>query len=115
MRDRPLRTLSTGYLKSNTLGGTQPFYALASDSWHDCSDNSGWIAATDGVQFERDIAAIDRAIATLRRAEPALQSWAEPAPALSSPRPLWQVIGVLWFSAALVTLSAMFAIYVLAR
>jgi hypothetical protein len=109
--DRHLRTLSTGYFKSNVSGGAHPLGALASDI--DRGDNSGWIAAADGDQFERDVAAIERATAILRRAEPALQSWAEPAPTLSTPRPLWQIIGLLWLSTALVTLSAMFAIYVL--
>jgi hypothetical protein len=111
--DRHLRPLSTGYHKSNVLGGAHPFHAPAGDGGRDRGDNSGWIAAADGDQFERDVAAIERATAILRRAEPTLQSWAEPVPTLGTPRPLWQVIGVLWFSAALATLSAIFAIYVL--
>jgi hypothetical protein len=110
--DRHLRTLSTGYFKSNVAGGAQAFQALASDV--DPGDNSGWIAAVDQDQFERDVAAIERATAILRRAEPALQWWAEPAQTLSTPRPLWQIIGMLWLSTALVTLSAMFAVYILA-
>ena len=113
MPDRDLRLFSAGYLKSDVLGGAHPFHAPASDSRRDRGDNSGWIAAADEAQLERDLAAIERATATLRRAEPTLQSWAEPVPNRDSPRPLWQVIGVLWFSAALATLSAIFAIYVL--
>lgn len=112
MPDRDLRPLPTGYRKRNVFGGAQPFHSLASDI--DSSDNSGWIAAADRDQFERDVAAIERATAILLRAEPALQSWAEPAPTLGTPRPLWQIIGMLWLSTALVTLSAMFAVYVLA-
>ena len=113
MPDRDLRPLSTGYLKSDVLGGAQPFHAPAGDSRRDRGDNSGWIAAADEAQLERDLAAIERAMATLRWAEPTLQSWAEPAPTLGTPRPLWQVIGTLWFFAAFATLSAIFAIYVL--
>jgi hypothetical protein len=112
--DRHLRPLSTGYLKSKVLGGAHPFHALASDSRSDRGDNSGWIAAADRDQFERDVAAIERATSILRRAEPALQSWAEPTPTVGTPRPLWQIIGMLWLSTAIVSVTAMFAIYVLA-
>jgi hypothetical protein len=113
--DRPLRTLSTNYLKSDVLAGAHPFGAPASDIRRDSLDISGWIAAADEDEFERDVAAIERATVILRRAEPALRSWAEPAPTLGTPRPLWQLIGTLWLSSALVTLCAMFAIYVLVR
>jgi hypothetical protein len=115
MPDRHLRTLSTNYLKNNALGGAHPLHALASDIGRDRGDNSGWIAAADGAQFERDVVAIEQAAAILRRAEPALQSWAEPALNLRTPRPLWQLIGVLWLSTALIIVSAMFAIYGLVR
>ena len=37
-------------------------------------------AAADRKQLARDIAAIERATAVLRRAEPALQSWIQPPP-----------------------------------
>ena len=113
MPDRHLRTLSTGYLKSTALGVAQPVHAPATDIRRDRGDNSGWIVAADVDQFERDIAAIQQATAILRREEPALQSWAEPAPTFGTPRPLWLIIGVLWLSTALVTLSAMFAIHFL--
>jgi len=113
--DRHLRTLSTNYLKSNVLDGRRaPLQAQASDIRPDRGDNSGWIAAADGEQFERDLAAIERASAILRRAKPALQSWTDSAPPLGTSRPLWLVIGMLWVSTALVTLTTMFAIYVLA-
>jgi hypothetical protein len=59
-------------------------------------------------EFERDFAEIERAIVTLRRAEPALEPSAETSfedpLAIMSPRPpsVWLVIGVLWFLLALV-------------
>lgn len=73
-------------------------------------DESG-LADADRAQLERDIAAIERASAALRRGEPALESWTTPPPAtLQKPRPVWLLIGVLWLSAAMVTLGAVFAI-----
>jgi len=111
--DRDPRPLSTGHAESDVAGGVRPFGALARDIGHDRSDNPGWIAAADNAQFERDVAAIEQATATLRRGEPALQSWTESPMAAASPRPLWLVVGMLWFSTALVTVSAVFAIYVL--
>jgi hypothetical protein len=76
------------------------------------------IAPTD--QFERDIAAIERASAALRKAEPALETWSEPSgeawigdpppAAKRKPRPVWLLIGVLWLSTALVTAGAVAAI-----
>lgn len=115
MPDRDLRTLSTNYLKSNVLGSPRaPFQALASDIGRDRGHNSGWVAAADVDQLERDVAAIERASAILRRAKPALQSWAEAAPHPDTPRSLWQIIGMLWLATALVTVTAMFAIYALA-
>jgi hypothetical protein len=69
------------------------------------------LTAADREQLERDIAAIERASATLRRAEPELESWIDPpAAAMHKPRPLWLLIGVLWLSTALVTVGAVFAI-----
>jgi hypothetical protein len=70
------------------------------------------LADADRAQLERDIAAIERASAALRRAEPALESWTTPPPpaTLTKPRPVWLLIGVLWLSAAMVTLGAVFAI-----
>jgi hypothetical protein len=111
--DRLLRTLSTGYRKSNALAGAHPLNTPASDISRDGGDSSGWIAAADGDQFKRDLAAIERTAAILRRAEPALQSSAEPTPRVGTPRPLWLVIGALWLSTALVTLTAIFAVRVL--
>src|ERR1700722_2957256 len=75
------------------------------------SDDSGLLAAADRERLEREIAAIERASAALRRAEPELESWVDSPPAtLRKPRPVWLLIGVLWLSTALVTLGAAFAI-----
>ena len=86
-------------------------------------DASSLVAAADRAQLDRfvyeavmawldrDIAAIERASAALRRAEPALESWTDaPAMVMQKPRPVWLLIGVLWLSTALVTIGAVFAI-----
>ena len=63
----------------------------------------------------RDIADIETATATLRKAEPALESWTKaPANTGGKPRPVWLLIGVLWLSTALVTAGAVVAIATLA-
>src|ERR1700733_10167749 len=51
-------------------------------------------------QLARDIADIERARATLQRAEPTLTSWVAPGatPILPKGRPLWLLIGALWIS-----------------
>ncbi len=77
-------------------------------------DDSGLLAAADREHLEREIAAIERASAALRRAEPELESWVNPPSAtLRKPRPVWLLIGALWLSTALVTIGAAFAISVL--
>jgi len=78
------------------------------------ADDSGLLAAVDREHLEREIAAIERASAALRRAEPELESWVD-APSASQPkaRPVWLLIGALWLSTALVTIGAVFAISVL--
>jgi len=70
------------------------------------------LPAADRDQLARDIAEIERAAATLREAEPALETWHDAlAPQmLGKPRPVWLLIGVLWVSTALVTLGAVVAI-----
>lgn len=66
-------------------------------------------------RLARDLADIERATALLRQAEPALRAWSRPVTAaVRAPRPLWVVIGVLWFSAAIVTIGATAAIVALA-
>jgi len=71
-------------------------------------------------QLAHDIAEIERASAALRRAEPALETWADTptdtwsddalVAALPKPRPVWLLIGLLWLSTALVTAGAVAAI-----
>jgi hypothetical protein len=77
-------------------------------------DETDLDAAANRKQLARDIAAIERATALLRRVEPALQSWSEPPPTAATigqgARPVWLLIGVLWVSTALVTLGAVYAI-----
>ena len=66
-------------------------------------------------QLARDIADIERATVALRRAAPALQSWAESNPAAQpKPRPVWLLVSLLWLSTALVTAAAIAAIALLA-
>ena len=68
-------------------------------------------SAAERDQLARDIAAIERASATLRKAQPTLQSWVDtPSGALQQPRPVWHLIGMLWVSTALVTLGAVYAL-----
>jgi hypothetical protein len=75
------------------------------------ADTIGSLTTADREQLEREIAAIERASAALRRAEPQLESWIDlPAPNVEKPRPVWLLIGVLWLSTALVTIGAVFAI-----
>jgi len=73
---------------------------------------SDLLAAADREQLARDIDAIERASAALRKGAPELQSWREwPATATQyKSRPVWLLIGVLWVSTALVTLGAVYAI-----
>jgi hypothetical protein len=74
-------------------------------------DDSGLLAAADREHLEREIAAIERAAAALRRADPELETWSDvPPPTMHKPRPIWLLIGVLWLSTALVTIGAVFAI-----
>jgi hypothetical protein len=63
-------------------------------------------------QVARDIAEIERAAATLRRAQPALEAWTTgsnnelPAVTPRNPHPVWLLIGLLWMSTALVAAGA---------
>ena len=76
------------------------------------ADDSGLLLArAERDQLARDIAEIEQASAALRKVEPALESWTSPpANTMGKPRPVWLVIGVLWVSAALVTVGAVAAI-----
>jgi hypothetical protein len=77
-------------------------------------DQASSLASAESDQLASDIAAIERAAAALRKAEPALESWSNPpAQASRKPRPVWLLIGVLWVSTALVTVGAAVAIAVL--
>ena len=116
MPDRSLHHLSTGHPKAHNafFDGAEAVDAPVSDLRRDRGEDSGWIAAADDDQFNRDIAAIERASVALRRGEPALRSWAAPPASLNSPRTLWLIIGTLWVSTAIVALTAVFAVYVLA-
>jgi hypothetical protein len=74
-------------------------------------DDFGLLAAADREHLEREIAAIERAAAALRRADPELETWSDVPPAtMHKPRPIWLLIGVLWLSTALVTIGAALAI-----
>jgi hypothetical protein len=122
-----MRTHDFGYGPSGGADGdaalSEPgaLEAALCDS-RDGGDGLDPIAPAD--QFERDIAAIERASAALCKAEPALETWSAPSreawigdlppAAKRKPRPVWLLIGVLWLSTALVTAGAVAAIAVLA-
>src|SRR5579862_1383943 len=86
--------------------------------WNDRSEigeDAGATAQTVRDQLAREVADIEAATATLRKAEPALESWTKaPASTGGKPRPVWLLIGVLWLSTALVTAGAVVAIASLA-
>lgn len=105
--------------RPDTAGNAEGDRALADLSGFDAAptgpdlpgvDDSGPLAPAERDQLARDIAAIERATEVLRRAEPALDAWSQSPPGnattLGQPRPVWLLIGVLWISAALVTLGA---------
>jgi hypothetical protein len=89
---------------------------LESASQPMAGDNvSGALAQFERDQLARDIADIERATAVLQRMEPALESWTKPqTPAMTKSRPLWLLIGLLWLSTAVLTVSAAYAIATLA-
>jgi hypothetical protein len=110
-----------GY-RIGTLGGdaldlAEPAFVAAADSY-EADGDVGVVRANE--QFARDIAAIERATAALRRAEPALETWdeagaerraEEPAAfSIRKTRPVWLLIGLVWLSTALVTAGAVAAI-----
>jgi hypothetical protein len=69
-------------------------------------------------QLVRDIAEIEQAAATLRRAEPALEPGTPEPEAGSEPRPsrsIWPLVCVIWLIAVLVVSSAIGAIVLLFR
>jgi hypothetical protein len=107
-----------GFLSADGAQGTAVLHqlrsldAVQSDVTSAPADDADLLATADREQLQRDIAAIERATAALRRAEPALQSWTSPpvTATLPQPRPLWLLIGALWISTALITLGALYAI-----
>ena len=95
----------------NSIADEAHGLAVRHDAAPAIADDSGLLAVADRDHLEREIAAIERASAALRRAEPGLESWSDmPAPTMHKPRPIWLLIGVLWLSTALVTIGAVFAI-----
>jgi hypothetical protein len=78
------------------------------------SSDIGTLESAD--QVARDIAEIERAAATLRKAQPALEAWTTgsnnelPAVTPPKPRPVWLLIGLLWLSTAVVAAGAVAAI-----
>jgi hypothetical protein len=107
-----------GYQPSGGLDGTtseiQAFEAALRGPGYDTADAADAVRPTD--QLARDIADIERATAALRRAQPGLEAWTEPAAddrsagAMRKARPVWLLIGLLWLSTALVTVGAVAAI-----
>jgi predicted transcriptional regulator len=88
---------------------------LPPDDLSEIGEDAGATAQTVRDQLAREVADIEAATATLRRAEPALESWTKaPANTGGKPRPVWLLIGVLWLSTALVTAGAVVAIATLA-
>jgi len=95
-----------------TLPRSEP---LPRDDLRDIREDAGAMAQTVRDQLAREVADIEAATATLRKAEPALESWTKaPASTGGKPRPVWLLIGVLWLSTALVTAGAVVAIASLA-
>jgi hypothetical protein len=85
------------------------------DDLSEIGEDAGATAQTVRDQLAREVADIEAATATLRQAEPALESWTKaPANTGGKPRPVWLLIGVLWLSTALVTAGAVVAIATLA-
>jgi len=89
--------------------------SMLRDDLSEITEDAGATAQTVRDQLAREVADIEAATATLRKAEPALESWTKaPANTGGKPRPVWLLIGVLWLSTALVTAGAVVAIASLA-
>jgi hypothetical protein len=107
-----------GFQPSGGLDGTaseiQAFEVALRGPAYGTADAADRLKQTD--QLARDIADIERATAALRRAQPGLEAWTEPATddrsagAMRKARPVWPLIGLLWLSTALVTVGAVAAI-----
>ncbi len=93
------------------LDGVREFEAPQSGVAPAVVDADGSLAPYERDQLARDLAEIERATAALRKAEPALESWARPlAETMGKPHPVWLLVGVLWLSTALATFGAVVAI-----
>ena len=69
--------------------------------------------ATDPEEFARAIAEIEHASAALRKAEPALESWAKaPTKRFQSRRPksIWLLVATLWLSTGLIMAGVVTAV-----
>jgi hypothetical protein len=108
------------YVSSPSSAGSDADFAafalpLLRDDLSEITEDAGATAQTVRDQLAREVADIEAATATLRKAEPALESWTKaPASTGGKPRPVWLLIGVLWLSTALVTAGAVVAIASLA-
>jgi hypothetical protein len=116
MSENYLGSSPSDYASGNTVliesHSAEPPRRRATDN---ISEDIGALTRFEQEQLARELADIERASATLRLGEPALQSWTKPAaPAHTKPRPLWLLIGILWLSTAIVTVGAVAAIATLA-
>src|ERR1700724_4535199 len=88
---------------------------LLRDDLSEITEDAGATAQTVRDQLAREVADIEAATATLRKAEPALESWTKaPASTGGKPRPGWLLIRVLWPANALGPRGAVVAIASLA-
>lgn len=105
----PIEPFAKGFEQESGRGAAAPIATAAE------IEEARALKRAASEQLARDLADIERATAALRQAEPALQSWSQPVTAaVHVPRPLWVMIGVLWLSAAIVTVGAAVAIVALA-
>ncbi len=104
---------SSGGLDGDALHEIRAFEIALRESSRGADDSA---APGQANQMARDLADIERAAAALRRAQPALEAWSSPRTddrtpvAMRKPRPVWLLVGLLWFSTALVTVGAVAAI-----
>jgi hypothetical protein len=115
-----MRTLNLAYRPSRgedgdvALSEIDAFDTALPTRPHGAMREDGALAPVDQVAL--DIAEIERAAAALCRAEPTLEAWTtsssnEPLPVTPrNPRPVWQLVGFLWLSTALVAAGAFAAI-----
>ena len=83
---------------------------------HETGDSAGpTLSARE--QLERDIDAVERAAAALRRADAGLQVWTDDAPARGKrrPRAVWLLIAGIWAVAGLIAAGAIAAMARLIR